>query len=540
MRSSGVPSLVSLVALVALVALGSPMSGALVRPAHADDSAPPALPEFLASPPALPPGYDEQAAWRLGLSEALQMAMQQNLGITVDRKGIETARLNEEIAGASMYEPNLSASYSHDGSSQPVTLVIPGGPGTPGVPTSITTRQDNWQLSLSQGLPTGALLSLGLNAGSSGSRSAATPPTPGAPGSHSSQLTFSLSQPVLRGFSTDLVIPRYAILTAKIASEKQRHQLEIAITALVQKTESAYWGVVSALYAYNVQVQAQKLAEDQTALVRRKIAAGMLSPSDLTGAENTLAQQKLTVLQGEAAVEAAWDALRDTLSLPRDQWSRPILPTDRPRPVPVEPMAPEQALEAALEHRPEIAMAGLDLRSSELALRKARNDALPRIDLGITGTLSGQGDGYGGAFQDLGRSGSRDWSVTAGLSWTPLGRANRANRELSRIAHEITVTSREILVQDIWNQVRGAVRRQHSAALQVAAARQSLTLAASTLEIENRRYLDGSSSNLAIAQLQHGLVDAEVAELQALIENESAQAALLAQRHIHLDVAPRP
>lgn len=309
------------------------------------------------------------------------------------------------------------------------------------------------------------------------------------------------------------------------------------------QTETAYWGVVSTLYSYNVQVQAQKLAEDTVALVRRQIAAGMASASDLTGAENTFAQHKLTVLQGEAAVEQSWDTLRGFLNLPRDQWTRPILPTDRPHLAPAEPPSPEQALEAAIQHRPEVALLGLDLKSSELALRKAENDTLPKIDLGVSGSVTGNGDSYGGALRDLSGHTTRDGSVMATLTWTPLGRANRVNREMARIQHDVTVANREIRVQEIWNEVRAAVRRQRNAALQVTAARKALTLANQALEIENRKYLAGSSSNLAIAQLQNGLAGAEVAELQALLENEAAQAALLLatgqlleKRHIQLAV----
>jgi outer membrane protein TolC len=115
---------------------------------------------------------------------------------------------------------------------------------------------------------------------------------------------------------------------------------------------AAYWNVVSTLYAYGVQVKAQKLAEDWVTLVRRQIAAGISPGSDLTGAENTFAQHKVSVLQQEAAVEQAWDALRAVLNLPRDQWTRPILPTARPHLTPAEPATPEQALETAMQRRP--------------------------------------------------------------------------------------------------------------------------------------------------------------------------------------------
>lgn len=501
-----------------VVLLGFLGVAALGGLAHAQDRAPDALPAFLASPPSLPPPYDEHTAWRLALSEALQIAMQQNLGISVQRKALETARLGVDAAIADLYEPRVGASYSHEGAS-----------GAP---------HDDATLSLTQKLPTGASLSLGVRA-SGGSAPSTTDP---APGTHGSGVSFSVTQPLLRGFSRDLVIPKAQILTARIASEAARRQLESDAATLVQHTEAAYWGVVAALYSYGVQRKAQQLAEDTVTLTRRKIDAGMAAGSELTGAESTFAASQLTVLQQEAAVEDAWDALRTVLHLPRDQWNRPILPTDMPRLTPAEPPSDEQALEAAIQHRPELALLALQLKASDLAARIAANDRLPQIDLALSGSLSGQGNSYGGAIADLGNQG-RDWGVMLNLSWTPLGRGNHARAEMARIQREVNAANQAQQVQEIWNQVRAAVRRQRNAASQVTFALQSLTLVNKYLEIENRNYLAGSSSSLSMAQLQGRVADAEEHGLRALLDNESSQAALLLatgqlleQRHVRFEV----
>jgi len=514
MRSSGV-----LFTIMLICALG--VLGAAGTAAWADDSAPNVLPEFLASPPSLPASYDERTAWRLDLTEALKIAMQQNLGISFTRKNLERARLNVESATADMYEPRLDANYNHHANSSPESA----------------STSDSGSVSLSQRLPTGASLSVGL----SGSASSSASPVP-LPGSHGSNLTFSLTQPILKGFSTDLAIPQASILTARIESETARRQLEIDAAALVQKTESAYWGVVSALYSYGVQVKSQKAAEDTVKLVHRQIDAGMATGSDLTGAQSTLAQSKLDVLRQAASVEDAWDTLRLTLNLPREQWTRPILPTNMPRLAPAEPPAEDKALEIAIAHRPDFAILKLQMKASELAQRIAANDRLPDINVGLNGSLAGQGDSYGGALSDLGHQ-TREWNVTVGLSWTPLGRGNKVKRELSRIQHEVDVGHNTERVQEIWNEIRAAVRRQRAVALEVTAAFDSLALANKYLAEENRRYLEASSSNLAIAQLQARLVSAEQQALQALLSNESSQAALLLatgqlleQRHVQFEV----
>ena len=64
----------------------------------------------------------------------------------------------------------------------------------------------------------------------------------------------SITQPLLRGFSTDLVVPRVDILRAKIASKRERAQLAVTAPMSIERTEDAYWDVVHALYHLRLQV----------------------------------------------------------------------------------------------------------------------------------------------------------------------------------------------------------------------------------------------------------------------------------------------
>jgi outer membrane protein TolC len=88
---------------------------------------------------------------------------------------------------------------------------------------------------------------------------------------------------------------------------------------------------VEALYRHDLELRSRKRAEDQLALTHRQIDAGLMPPSDLLSAESTLAQRTLQVLQAEQTIEQASDRLRAILALPREQWARPLLPTEVPR-----------------------------------------------------------------------------------------------------------------------------------------------------------------------------------------------------------------
>jgi outer membrane protein TolC len=378
------------------------------------------------------------------------------------------------------------------------------------------------------------------------SRSRSTAGTAVEPINYRSSVSLSVTQPLFRGFSTDLVVPRINVLRAEIASDRERAQLAVAAAGLVERTEDAYWDVVAALYRYDLQLRSRRLAEDQLALTHRQIDAGMTPPSDLISAEATLAQRKLQLLQAEQDIEQTSDQLRGIVHLPREQWARPILPTEIPR-FAVEVHRAEDMLAIALRNRAELAQLDLDLRAQELAVRKADNDRLPQIDVGVSGSLTGQDANYPEALDQIGRAAAPGYSVLLNLSWTPLGRATGAAAEIERAHQRVAIANREQVVQDVWLAVRDAVRTQHSAALQVTAAARFRELAAQGLEVEQRKFLNSNSSNFFVAQRQQDLAGAQLSELTAVLGYKKATAALLratgrllAERGIELEVKRAP
>jgi outer membrane protein TolC len=497
-------------------------------PAVADDTYAP--PDFMNQPPPLPQAFDAGAAWRLDLAEALKVALHDNLGIAVERENVVAASLGITVAGGE-FEPTVTSGFSYSNSRQPPLTVQEGMSGA-----IVSLDSDDFQLSLRQRLSTG--MQLGVSFETDRAKSSAG--TAVEPLNYRSDVQLSVTQPILRGFSMDRVIPRIDILHAEIANKRERAQLAIVAADVIQRTEDAYWDVVQALYQYDLDVRSQQRAVEQMDLTKRQIAAGLLPPGDLTSAESTLASRELTVLQGQQTVEQAWDALRAVLNLPHDQWTRPILPTDMPG-FTEQGTTAEDEMKRAVDNRPELAQARLDLADEELNVRRAENNRLPEIDVGVSGTLYGQDSTFGGALREFGRADATAYSVFLNLTWTPLQRATRAAEEIERTRHQVTQARNAQTVQDIWVAVRDAVRTQQAAARQVFAAAKFRELATKNLEIEQRKFVSGQSSNFIIAQRQEELAQAQVSELQAVLAHKKAQAALLKatgrlldERHVQL------
>ena len=225
-------------------------------------------PEFISEPAELPAVLDTGRPMRLSMTEAVQTAVKYNLGVVLSRQQRQIAELDERAARGS-YEPTLSAGYSQSDTIRPPATTDEGPPGS-----SITTRTNSWNTMVSYPFKTGGNMSLAFSNFRAGSDAA------NALGDFfSSSLALTVSQPLLRGFSFDLDVPKASILHAEMSSEQAREGMRSTLMNVVRDTENAYWGLVMALKAYKVQQGALDLAKEQMTLTERQIRAGVEAPA---------------------------------------------------------------------------------------------------------------------------------------------------------------------------------------------------------------------------------------------------------------------
>jgi outer membrane protein TolC len=203
------------------------------------------------------------------------------------------------------------------------------------------------------------------------------------------------------------------------------------------------------------------------------------------------------------------------------------------------------ALERALKSRPELRRTGIDLRRIALEMDVARNALLPRLDLqGAIGAI-GQDESYRETVAQVGRATGRQWSVGLVLAWAPVGVGARAEVRRLESAVRANQLSREQIVLDVRVQIREAVRAIEAADRQVRASAKFRDLAERSLDVEQRRFLNGLSSNFFVAQRQADLAQARLSELAALIQHERAASdlqlamgELLEARRLRFEVGP--
>lgn len=508
---------------VGCLALGLVLAGAEVR---ADDGAAAYEPPgFILEPPALPPGAATAQVLPLGVSDAIQVAARNNLGIVLAKTQLGVARAGVGAARG-FFEPALVAGYTHRAARTPPSTILEGV--NPNVLFEFNT--DEWRAGYQQHTGLGTTLELAFtNVRTESSLNSAVLPL-----LFRSVLELRLTQPLLRGFAFDADIPRAEVLRAELASERAQKDVQAALLTLVRDTEQAYWDLFQALKSYEVQQGALQLAEQQLALTRRQIDSGVRPPADLINAEGALAQRELELVRAENLGAHAMDQLRYLLNLPEDEWARPLLPRDKPV-FEHHSLGFDSALAQALEHRPELAQRALDVTRAELDVRVARADRLPALDASASYGVLGQRPGYADTLQQLPSNDARVWSAGVSFSWTPFNEAASARLESRELLRQAARAEQEALELALRVELRAALRGLDTAERSVRAAGKFRSLAERSLDAEQRRFLNGTSDNFYIAQRQNDLAGARLSELAALIQHRKATTALRAAMGLLLD-----
>ena len=519
--------------LILLLLLRTGFSAAVANAQQAADaSAGYVPPEYIRNPPILPPHLRSRGPRSIALREATQLVLQRNLGLAFAR---EDVRIADAVSAGSLgrFEPTLQLSLGRDKSQSPPQTAQEGQEGQ----VLLNTR-DAWGGRVFSVLPSGTQLSLDW----SNVRTDSTLGAAVAPRLFRSTLMFAVTQPILRGFSFSAQVQLAPVLKAQFDSEAARQSARLRAMATLKSTEDAYWTLVERWKIYEVNRGTADLAEKQLQLTRRRIDAGVQPESELISAESTLAQRQLAVVVSESQIEEAADALRQLLNMPAGEWEQPLVPLDAPSFVPLSvPFA--SAMERALLSRPELKQVELDLRKTNVDLAVARNARLPQLNLGSSIGLVGQDVDYLQALDQLGGRSNWQWHVGMDFSWEPLGVATRAEiRRQQSVLREKGINRDQMLIT-IRLDVRAALRAIDTAQRQLIASARYRELAERSLDVEARRFMNGLSENLKVAQRQDYVAQARLAEVSALIQYEKARTFLqtamgeiLEARQLHFEV----
>ena len=504
----------------------------------------------------------------LSLSDAIAMALENNIDIEVSRYGYPLADaglLNAQAsngAGVS-YDPAISSTVEWTHNAQIQTNSVTAG-GQSVNTADIKTRN----FGLQQGFITGGTATLGYNntiSEQSNTNSIFFP-------SYNSGLNLNTTQPLLQGFGL-----AYNTRNLRVAKNNLRltdYQFEQQLNTTLNTVISTYWNLVSSALAVDVAQQTLDEANHLLSDNKKQLDIGTMAPLDVLQAQQQVSSSETSLITAQTAVEQLEVSLKNLIS--RNGLANSsladvhIIPTDRITVPPTEPIQPVQDVVAkALDHRPELAQQRLQVENSKINLTGAHNALLPQLNLvgnisnpaagGIINPnpqinpLTGQViprqapdptyiGGYDNILRQLFGVGTVNYTVGFTLNIPLRNRAAQA----AYIQQDLQLRQSELGVQKEVNQIRMDVQNALIAVKNARARYQSAATASAVaqqvLDAEQKKYELGASTSYAVVQHQVDLANARSTEVaaisayaQAKLQLDQATGTILENNNIVID-----
>ena len=330
-------------------------------------------------------GVETADALPLSLNEAIKLALENSNDIRTSRIDVEKAEYNL-TARRGAYDPQLFSETYFERSSTPIASFLGGNDNG-----SLEQKDFTSKIGMAGRSPKfGGSYTFDWSSTRFSSNNFFNALDPAI----SSRFSFSYTQPLVRGRSTD--DSRRQIEIAKKNLTLTDVQFRQRATDVITRVEHAYWELVHALKNLQVQNEAVKMTKAQVETNRRQVAQGVLAPIDVVEAEAQVKIYEQNIYAAQEEVTRAENALKTLMLADRTAqlWSRALLPV-----TPVNLEAPRmllsEAISTALENRFELAELSTSKEINEINKRFYRDQTKPQVDLqvsyssnGYSGTLS--------------------------------------------------------------------------------------------------------------------------------------------------------
>jgi len=256
---------------------------------------------------------------------------------------------------------------------------------------------------------------------------------------------------------------------------------------------------------------AQTIFDQTTDLKKAGVAAGI----DVLRAQVQLQTQQQRVLAAENQYERQKMQLARTIGLPISQQFQL---TDTIPYAPLTAMDLDQALAQAYKQRPEFLAAESRTRAAEMAVKAARGEALPTVQL--NGQLGVIGPSPG--------SSETTYSLSGGVR-VPIFQGGKVKADVDQAQAQLRQSRMQLedLRSRVEFEIRSALLDVKTSDDQVRVAQQQIQLAAEQLKEARDRYAAGVSGSLEVVQAQEAVAGANDNHIQALYLNNVAKLSLV-------------
>ncbi len=335
----------------------------------------------------------------VSLQDAVQLALQNNLDITVQR--YITYEADTQVLAAKAgpgfvtttgqlvsFDPSISSSVEWVRSSTPINNPFTSGAGTSGL-LALNTEETVGNVSYGQAFPTGSSFSVSLD----NTRTSQSPTANFFNPSVNSQLTVGFSQNLLQGFGYSFNLQNLRV--ARINKKESDLQFEQQVITTVVNVMTQYYELVFAQQDVGVKEKTLALDEKLYNDNKRQVEIGTLAPIEITRAESEVASAKGALITSQTLALQQETLLKQLIFrnvMDKRIAEISIAPTDKPdENMAVPEISLTDAVGEANTRRPDVKQAALDLDARKVVVKGTRNQLLPSLTLSAEYLTQGLG-----------------------------------------------------------------------------------------------------------------------------------------------------
>ena len=476
--------------------------------------------------------YVADGKLRLTLDDAIRLALLNDTDVRVDKLQVESTQLSITRA-YSPFDPSLTSSFGATRSVSPTSNQLTSGQSV------FSNLSQQSQVTYQQLFQTGTIFNTNFSSGRNSNNNLFATFNP----NFFSTLSFTFTQPLLR--NRGLFINRAPILIARRNYKQSIATFEGQVNDAVQQVVAFYWAVVQARENLVVVQKSVDQAQASYNHDKRQLELGALPPLNIYQSESELATRRVSAIQAEYSLKEAEDTFRQILGADLDSQVGAL---DLDLIEPTEPagdlltMDVAQALQRALDHRPEFEVLRQQLVVDDMNIRLAHNELQPSLNLQGNYASSGLGGnqidttqtppvviaqgGFGDSISQLGSFKYPTYGFSLTLTLPIKNRQGEADLASSEISKRRDLYSERRNEQTISLQVRNAIHQLEQSKLTLAASKISRDLAQKNLEAQQRKYELGAVDIFFVLDAQTALATAESSLVSAQVNYQEAVVAV--------------
>ena len=465
---------------------------------------------------------EEAKIKKMALKEAIFYALKNNLDLQIQVIDTENAWNSLRISD-SIFVPNLNINFNNRETNTPASGFLDGA--------EINKSENlSLDLTLTQKLALGGDLNITLSNNRYESNSAWSNVNPAI----NSSLTFSLNQPLLKGFGT-LATKRDIYISANNL-KISKYRLKQQVMELVYQVENAYWNLVYAYQSLDTWKMSLKRSQDLLKQNRIKVKVGAAARIDILDAEAGVASDESSLLVADQTIQDAEEDLKKILNM--STLEQTITPTDRPEVKKIEADLNAFLLEA-LENRPDVHQAKLELKNYKIDVKYYRNQMLPDLQLTAQYWTTGQGGDklifapttsifdprivigvvekdVWASMKDVFSNLFKNYSIGLSLNVPLSNKRERAELARAKLNLKSAFLKLKNTENTVYSEVKKAIKSLESNLKLVEARKISMKLEDRKLKAEEKKLSVGLVSNYDVIQKQRDFINAQTNHLGAL------------------------